>query len=174
LLANHAAAADAWRSQVLTLREQGDRLRQTVESLTKTLEEAREELAAKDRGDRGRLNLLKRAMRLQGKVWERKVLQGAPRFHPLSERHAPIISVLNLKGGVGKTTVTAHLGAALSGKGYRVLLSSTSVRTPQVSGQSCGQAPRTRNGVMRSSSVRGEGKASRIREGPAGLVSSWS
>src|SRR5262249_38680652 len=55
-------------------------------------------------------------------VWERKVLQSAPRFRPLSERHAAIISVLNLKGGVGKTTVTSHLGAALAAKGYRALL----------------------------------------------------
>jgi predicted GTPase len=65
---------------------------------------------------------MKRAMRLEGKVWERKVLQGAPRFRPLAERHMPIISVLNLKGGVGKTTITAHLGAGLSAKGYNVLL----------------------------------------------------
>lgn len=34
----------------------------------------------------------------------------------------PIISVLNLKGGVGKTTLTAHLAAAFSAKGYRALL----------------------------------------------------
>jgi cellulose biosynthesis protein BcsQ len=30
--------------------------------------------------------------------------------------------VLNLKGGVGKTTITAHLGAAFAAKGYRVLM----------------------------------------------------
>ncbi len=88
----------------------------------KELEGEREELADRDRAERSRMNLLKRAMRLQGKVWERRVLQGAPRFRPLAERHTPIISVLNLKGGVGKTTVTAHLGAALSAKGYRVLM----------------------------------------------------
>jgi cellulose biosynthesis protein BcsQ len=34
----------------------------------------------------------------------------------------PIVSVLNLKGGVGKTTICANLGAALDRIGYRVLL----------------------------------------------------
>lgn len=33
-----------------------------------------------------------------------------------------IISVINYKGGVGKTTVTANLGAVLAHRGYRVLL----------------------------------------------------
>jgi chromosome partitioning protein len=32
------------------------------------------------------------------------------------------VSVLNLKGGVGKTTLTAYLGWALAARGYRVLL----------------------------------------------------
>jgi cellulose biosynthesis protein BcsQ len=117
-----AAAEDPWRSQVSTLREQGDRLRGTVESLTVTLEESREELSERDRADQARARLLKRAMKLEGRLWQRKVLQGAPRFRPLGERHTPVISVLNLKGGVGKTTITAHLGAAFAAKGYRVLL----------------------------------------------------
>src|SRR5262245_46158819 len=65
---------------------------------------------------------MKKAMELEGKVWERNILQGTPRFRPLSERHAAVISVLNLKGGVGKTTVTANLGAAFAAKGYNVLL----------------------------------------------------
>ena len=69
-----------------------------------------------------RANLMRKAMRLEGRVWERKVLQGAPAFRPLNERHAAVVSVLNLKGGVGKTTTTAHLGAAFAAKGYRVLL----------------------------------------------------
>jgi chromosome partitioning protein len=90
--------------------------------LTSELEAAKETLAERDQEDRARIRLMKRAMRLEGKVWERKVLQSVPQFRPLSERHTPVISILNLKGGVGKTTVTAHLGAALAVKGYNVLL----------------------------------------------------
>lgn len=119
---NQAAAETAWRTEVSALREQGDRLRQTTESLTETLEAARGELAARDRTDRAQVTLMKKAMRLQGKVWERKILQSAPSFRQLGQRHVAIISVHNLKGGVGKTTVTAHLGAALSAQGYHVLL----------------------------------------------------
>jgi cellulose biosynthesis protein BcsQ len=40
----------------------------------------------------------------------------------LADRRTPIVSVLNLKGGVGKTTLTAYLAWALAQRGYRVLL----------------------------------------------------
>src|SRR5262249_36959253 len=50
------------------------------------------------------------------------VMAGTAKFRPLPERRTPIVSVLNLKGGVGKTTLTAYLGWALSARGYRVLL----------------------------------------------------
>jgi cellulose biosynthesis protein BcsQ len=120
--ADRAAAEDAWHSREAELVKEANQHRDTATALSSRLEEASEEIAGRDRAECSRVNLLKKAMRLQGKVWERKVLQGAPRFRPLSQRHAAIISVLNLKGGVGKTTVTAHLGAALSAKGYNVLL----------------------------------------------------
>ena len=42
-------------------------------------------------------------------------------FRPLARRHVPIIAVTNLKGGVGKTTLTANLGAMFS-RTKRVLL----------------------------------------------------
>jgi len=122
LQANHASAETAWRSEVATLREQAARQRETIDSLTQTLEEVREELAARDRAERSRERLSKAAKKLEGRLWQRKVLQDAPRFRSLGERHTAVISVLNLKGGVGKTTVTAHLGAAFASKGYRVLL----------------------------------------------------
>jgi chromosome partitioning protein len=56
-----------------------------------------------------------------GRLWQRPVLDSAPRFRPMSERGFPIISVLNLKGGVGKTTITAHLAGMLGLKKNRVL-----------------------------------------------------
>jgi cellulose biosynthesis protein BcsQ len=45
-------------------------------------------------------------------------------FEPLETRRTPIISVFNLKGGVGKSTLTANLGATLWGSAFkkRVLL----------------------------------------------------
>ncbi|NBO91224.1 MAG: hypothetical protein EBV06_02740 [Planctomycetia bacterium] len=67
---------------------------------------------------------IERALTKDGQTWNEKVLSTAPEFRPLAEddRRTPIISVLNLKGGVGKTTVTTNLAAALDGLGYRVLV----------------------------------------------------
>ncbi|NBO91293.1 MAG: hypothetical protein EBV06_03095 [Planctomycetia bacterium] len=59
-----------------------------------------------------------------GKIWERPVSPDAPPFVRLgSERKCPIISLLNLKGGVGKTTISLNLAGTLSREhGKRVLL----------------------------------------------------
>jgi len=64
---------------------------------------------------------IRRAIKLDGYLWMAKALQRVPKFRPQSERRQTIISVLNLKGGVGKTTITANLGVALARRGLRVL-----------------------------------------------------
>jgi cellulose biosynthesis protein BcsQ len=112
------------KAKALSSAFRADRARasQIEAALTGELEAARERLVASGEADLTRANLVKKALRLEGRVWERKVLRGIPPFVPLHNRHVAIISVLNLKGGVGKTTITANLAAAMASAGYRVLM----------------------------------------------------
>jgi FtsZ-binding cell division protein ZapB len=57
-----------------------------------------------------------------GQFWTKKPTVPIHRFHHINERKCPIISVVNFKGGVGKTHITANLGASLARAGYRTLL----------------------------------------------------
>jgi cellulose biosynthesis protein BcsQ len=81
------------------------------------LEETREQLAVEQRR-------IRKAVEKDGVTWTEKRLASAPEFKSLDPdgRRTPVISVLNLKGGVGKTTATTNLGAALARHGWRVLL----------------------------------------------------
>jgi cellulose biosynthesis protein BcsQ len=57
-----------------------------------------------------------------GRIWEVPAESGAAKFRPLSQRRTPILSLVNLKGGVGKTTVAANLAVAMNQLGWRVLV----------------------------------------------------
>jgi cellulose biosynthesis protein BcsQ len=91
------------------------------EELSHQIEQYRDEIDARDRAIQRQANIVKKMMQIEGQLWEKRALTGTPRFKALRDRRTPIVSVLNLKGGVGKTTIVAHLAAAFAAKGYRVL-----------------------------------------------------
>jgi len=64
----------------------------------------------------------KAALKLEGNLWAARALQKVRKFRPLEARQCPIVTVLNLKGGVGKTTITGQLGIAMARRGHRVLM----------------------------------------------------
>jgi cellulose biosynthesis protein BcsQ len=57
-----------------------------------------------------------------GKLWQRENSGATMPFVPAPSRKVRFLAVMNLKGGVGKTTLSANLGVALARKGRRVLL----------------------------------------------------
>jgi len=86
------------------------------------LEQAANEVARQQGRERAHQNRIRRALKLEGLIWEARVPHNAPAFRPLAQRRTPIISVMNLKGGVGKTTLAANLGVQFAHLGRRVLL----------------------------------------------------
>lgn len=81
--------------------------------------------AARDRAQKDLAALQQRLSDLEafdGRLWDRAHSDAAPPFVETARRGTRFLAVLNLKGGVGKTTLTANLGIALAGKGHRVLL----------------------------------------------------
>jgi cellulose biosynthesis protein BcsQ len=113
LMADNAATKNLAEDQ----RRVVEQLNTTLGSLQESVREHQGDLAAERRR-------VQRALQKDGRTWAEKVLSSAREFRPLEPdgRRTPVLSVLNLKGGVGKTTITANLGAALDQLGYRVLL----------------------------------------------------
>ncbi len=120
-----------WRECEAALREQVERLRAAERELLLRLDGLTERcsgLEAQCAAAEAELAQLRHlagrmdgVIQKRGNLWLRDVPAAAPAFVPLRQRRAPVVAVLNFKGGVGKTTLTANLAAVLAGRGERVL-----------------------------------------------------
>lgn len=119
---------EAWECETRRLRETCGKLGAEVDSLRRERErllaiqiDVSSELVTKKESEaelaKQVSELTEQAQRLanfDGKVWEKASVGPVPEFRSLAQRRTPIIALTNLKGGVGKTTLAANLGAILS------------------------------------------------------------
>jgi cellulose biosynthesis protein BcsQ len=115
--------------ELIAARKERDEARQERDAARSEVEQAQAGLAV-TQGEQEELRRQRRsldrrvrqALSLGGQIWAQGAMKDVPRFQPLKDRCTPIVSLLNLKGGVGKTTLTAYLAWGLAHRNYRVLL----------------------------------------------------
>jgi hypothetical protein len=76
------AEREELKAGAANLRAECNRHHATEQGLSDELEAEREARARRDQAETTRANLLKKAMRLEGRLWERKVIGHVPRFRP--------------------------------------------------------------------------------------------
>jgi cellulose biosynthesis protein BcsQ len=119
---NHDGYINALKERIAQLSSNCDHLKTENFDIREKLKEERKRRGEIEEVARRYSGQLDSIAQSDGKLWLSSSSNQSVQFLPLSSRLAAIISVANLKGGVGKTTMTANLGAALAREGLRVLL----------------------------------------------------
>jgi chromosome partitioning protein len=110
------------KEEYSTLLPKNSQLQREAADLQSRLQEANQVAGAFKQQVDDLAEQVRRVEQLQGKLWEKPVGLSVPRFRPLVRGKPPVLAVANLKGGVGKTSLTANLAATAAARGQRVLV----------------------------------------------------